>query len=137
MLALNIGDPMKNKIIKKIKHLFLHFENRVEELSDFTAEKSANPWFLIFHIVWWACWVEFKVEPFPYGLLTLIVSLEAIVLSSLLLSSGNREGDMEKKIARKDLSISKETKWMVEDIHEIIRDMQEDIRIIRKDEEDI
>jgi uncharacterized membrane protein len=63
------------------------------------------------------------------------VSLEAIVLSSLLLSSGNREGEAEKKISRKDLSISKETKWMVEDIHEAIRDMQEDIRQIRGDEE--
>jgi len=62
------------------------------------------------------------------------VSLEAIILSSLLLSSGNREGEVEKKIARKDLSISKETKWMVEDIHEIVRDLQEDIRILRDEE---
>lgn len=120
----------------KIKHLFTHFENRVEELSDWTAETSSSPWFLILHLIWWGCWIGFKVEAFPFGLLTLIVSLEAIVLSSLLLSSGNREGDIEKKIARKDLSISKETKWMVEDIHEAIRDMQEDIRVILKDEEE-
>ena len=117
--------------------MFLAFENKVEELSDWTAEISASPWFLILHVVWWAFWIGFKVEPFPFGLLTLIVSLEAIILSSLILSSSNREGDIEKKIARKDLSLSKETKWMVEDIHEIIRDMQEDIRIIREDEEDI
>ena len=105
-------------------------------MSDWTAEKSASPWFLVGHIVWWSIWIGFEIEPFPFGLLTLIVSLEAIILSSLLLSSGNREGEVEKKIARKDLSISKETKWMVEDIHEIIRDMQEDLRIIREDEED-
>ena len=86
------------------------------------------------HIIWWAVWIGFKIEPFPYGLLTLIVSLEAIILSSLLLSSGNREGEVEKKIARKDLSISKETNWMVEDIHEIVRDLQEDIRILRDEE---
>lgn len=91
---------------------------------------------MVFHIIWWGSWIGFKVEPFPFGLLTLIVSLEAIVLSSLLLSSGNREGDIEKKIARKDLSISKETKWMVEDIHEAIRDMQEDIKVILSDEEE-
>jgi uncharacterized membrane protein len=122
-------------IFLKIKRLFLHFENKVEELSDWTAEISASPWFLIFHIIWWSCWIGFKVEAFPFGLLTLIVSLEAIILSSLLLSSGNREGEAEKNIARKDLSISKETKWMVEDIHEAIRDMQEDIRMIRDEEE--
>jgi uncharacterized membrane protein len=124
------------KIFLKIKHLFLHFENKIEEMSDWTAETSASPWFLIFHIIWWALWIGFKLESFPYGLLTLIVSLEAIILSSLLLSSGNREGEVEKKIARKDLSISKETNWMVEEIHEIVRDLQEDIRVLRDEEEE-
>ena len=77
----------------------------------------------------------FEVEPFPFGLLTLIVSLEAIVLSGLLLSSGNREGEQEKKIARKDLRISTETNVISEEILEIVRDLQEDIRIL-KDKED-
>jgi uncharacterized membrane protein len=122
------------KLLLKFKHLFVHFENRVEELSDWTAEKSASPWFLIFHLIWWARWIGFKVEAFPFGLLTLIVSLEAIILSSLLLSSGNREGEVEKRIARKTLSNAKETNWMVEEIHEIVRDLQEDVRILRDEE---
>mgnify|MGYP003343359689 CR=1 FL=1 len=124
------------KILLKFKHLFLHFEKRIEELSDWTAEASASPWFLVLHAIWWTLWIVFKVEPFPYGLLTMILSLEAIVLSALLLSSSNREGDVEKKIARKDLSISKETNWMVEEIHEIVRDLQEDIRIIKDEGEE-
>ena len=123
------------KIRKKIKHAFLHFENKIEELSDLTSDKFGSPWFLMSHLAWWGLWIGLEVEPYPYGLLTLIVSLEAIILSSLLLSSGSRQGDIEKKIARKDLSISKETKWMVEDIHEAIRDMQEDLRIIKDDKE--
>lgn len=125
------------KIIKKIKHLFLHFENRVEELSDWTADMSASPWFLIVHLIWWGLWIGFKLEPFPFGLLTLVVSLEAIFLSSLLLSSGNREGEVEKKIARKTLSQAKETNWMAEETLEILKDMQEDIRLLKEDEEEI
>ena len=120
----------------KIKHYVKRFIKKIEEISDWIANISAHPFFILFHIVWWGSWIGFKVEPFPYGLLTLVVSLEAIILSSLLLSSGNREGEAEKKISRKDLSISKETKWMVEDIHEAIRDMQEDIRVIRGEEEE-
>ena len=135
MLAL-LGGCIIKKIIFNFKHNFEHFNKRVEELSDWTADISAHPLFLIFHAIWWGIWIGFKVEPFPYGLLTLIVSLEAIVLSSLLLSSGNREGEVEKKIARKDLSISKETNWMVEEIHEIIRDMQEDLRFLKDEEEE-
>lgn len=126
------------KFLLKFKHLFTHFENRVEEISDWTAEVSASPWFLIIHFIWWTCWIVFKVEPFPYGLLTMILSLEAIVLSALLLSSSNREGDVEKKIARKTLSNSKETNWMVEEIHEIVRDLQEDVRhLVDEEEEEI
>lgn len=57
------------------------------------------------------------------------------MLSGLLLSSGNREGEQEKRIARKDLRISTETNIMVEEIHGIIRDLQEDIRRITDMEE--
>jgi len=89
----------------------------------------------LLHIVWWGCWIGFKIEPFPFGLLTLIVSLEAIILSGLLLSSGNREGEQEKRIARKDLRISTETNIMVEDIFEIIQDLQEDIRNLKNSED--
>ena len=124
------------KFLLKIKHLFIHFENRIEEISDWTAEVSANPWFLILHAIWWSCWIVFKVEPFPYGLLTMILSLEAIVLSALLLSSSNREGDVEKKIARKTLSNTKETNWMTEEILEVVRDLQEDVRLLRDEEEE-
>jgi uncharacterized membrane protein len=118
-----------------MKHYFNLLNKKIEQLSDWTAEISAHPMFLLFHLIWWGVWIGFKVEPFPYGLLTLIVSLEAIILSSLLLASGNREGAQEKKIARKDLEISKETNWMTEEVLEIVRDLQEDVRSLR-DEED-
>ncbi len=125
------------KLILKSKHLFTHFENKVNEVSDWTAEVSASPWFLISHIIWWSCWIGFKVEKFPFGLLTLIVSLEAIILSSLILSSGNREAEVEKRIARKTLNASSETNIMTEEILETLRDMAEDVRLLRDEEEDI
>jgi uncharacterized membrane protein len=119
--------------VAKIKNFIKRFKNKAEEISDFTSDAAAQPWFIITHLIWWMCWIGFGVEAFPYGLLTLIVSLEAIVLSGLLLSSGNREGDIEKKIARKDLRISTETNLMVEEMYEIVRDLQEDIRLIKED----
>lgn len=118
----------------KIKHYFKRFIKSVEHLSDWVADISAHPLFIIFHAIWWGSWIGCHVEPFPYGLLTLIVSLEAIVLSSLLLSSGSREGEAEKKIARKDLRISTQTNIMVEEIHDVIRDMQEDLRNLRDEQ---
>jgi uncharacterized membrane protein len=118
-----------------IKHYLKRFNKKVEELSDWVADISAHPMFLIVHVIWWSLWIAFKVEPFPYGLLTLIVSLEAIILSCLILASGNREGEQEKKIARKDLRLSTETNIMVEEIHDIVRDLQEDIRLLQDEGE--
>ena len=118
-----------------MKKIIKNFRIRAEELSDLTADVAAEPWFIMIHIAWWGLWIGFKVEPFPFGLLTLIVSLEAIVLSGLLLSSGNREGEQEKKIARKDLRISTETNMLVEEMYEIVRDLQEDIRNLKDMEE--
>ena len=42
------------------------------------------------------------VEPFPYGLLTMIVSLEAIFLTTLVLMSENRQEDRDRIQAEAD-----------------------------------
>jgi uncharacterized membrane protein len=53
--------------------------------------------FVYLHLAWFACWIALNVlgaskfDPFPFGLLTLIVSLEAIFLSTFVMISQNRE----------------------------------------------
>lgn len=47
--------------------------------------------FVYFHTAWFALWIIFKVEAFPFGLLTMIVSLEAIFLSTFIMISQNLE----------------------------------------------
>src|SRR4051794_28095809 len=46
--------------------------------------------FVYIHIVWFGCWIGFGVEKYPFGLLTMIVSLEAIFLSTFVMISQNR-----------------------------------------------
>ncbi len=46
--------------------------------------------FVYIHIVWFACWIGLGVEHYPFGLLTMIVSLEAIFLSTFVMISQNR-----------------------------------------------
>jgi uncharacterized membrane protein len=41
-------------------------------------------------LLWFGCWIGFSVEGYPYGLLTMIVSLEAIFLSTFVMISQNR-----------------------------------------------
>ena len=55
--------------------------------------------FVYVHVVWFACWIGFGVEKYPYGLLTMIVSLEAIFLSTFVMISQNRADAKRQVIA--------------------------------------
>lgn len=57
---------------------------------------SGSMAFVYIHVIWFALWcignlIWWRFDPFPFGLLTLIVSLEAIFLSTFVLLSQNRE----------------------------------------------
>jgi uncharacterized membrane protein len=62
-------------------------QNRVaDRITDFAGSMV----FVYVHIVWFAVWISLGVEKFPFGLLTMIVSLEAIFLSTFVMISQNR-----------------------------------------------
>jgi len=50
-------------------------------------------------IVWFALWIGLRVERYPYGLLTMIVSLEAIFLSTFVMISQNRADEKRQVLA--------------------------------------
>ena len=99
------------KIVKKV-------EKKTEELADLSAHAFGTPWFLIVHLIWFSCWVLFKIEPFPYGFLTMIVSLESILLSGLILSATDRESERDRQVMNRDLRISKESQKLLEHMQE-------------------
>src|SRR6476660_5637677 len=55
--------------------------------------------FVYVHIIWFAVWIGLGVEHYPFGLLTLIVSLEAIFLSTFVMISQNRADAKRRLIA--------------------------------------
>ena len=55
--------------------------------------------FVYVHIAWFSLWIGLRVEKFPYGLLTMMVSLEAIFLSTFLLISQNRQDEARSHLA--------------------------------------
>ena len=64
--------------------------------------------FVYISIVWYACWIGFGVEEYPYGLLTMIVSLEAIFLSTFVLISQNRADARRQVLADQQWSLVQE-----------------------------
>lgn len=57
----------------------------LERVTDLEGAAVSSTWFIIFHIAWFSLWITLNVsslrtfDPFPFNLLTLVVSLEAIV----------------------------------------------------------
>ena len=71
-------------------------ENRVADR--ITAFAGSMP-FVYLHVLWFASWIGFGVEGYPYGLLTMTVSLEAIFLSTFVLISQNRTDEKRQVLA--------------------------------------
>lgn len=70
--------------------------NILDSATDRITAFSGSWLFLSLHVLWFSAWILLHVEPFPFGLLTMIVSLEAIVLSTLVMMSQNRSAAKDK-----------------------------------------
>jgi uncharacterized membrane protein len=66
----------------------------------------------------------FKVEPYPFGLLTLIVSLEAILLSGLILNSSNRAAYEDRRMMDRDYILEKDTNQVVDRLYDELQDIK-------------
>jgi len=83
----NVGhtkhDPLR--LLEEARHADI--ENRIADT--ITTFAGSMP-FVYLHIVWFTLWFALGVEEYPYGLLTMMVSLEAIFLSTFVMISQNR-----------------------------------------------
>ena len=83
------------------EHRFLHgVEHAQNRAADAISGFAGSTPFIYIHVVWFTLWVainlgalgrSLKFDPFPFGLLTMIVSLEAIFLSTFILITQNRQ----------------------------------------------
>jgi uncharacterized membrane protein len=71
-------------------------QNRV---ADRITAFSGSMLFVYIHILWFGLWIGLGVEKYPFGLLTMIVSLEAIFLSTFVMISQNRADAKRQVIA--------------------------------------
>jgi uncharacterized membrane protein len=85
-----------------------------EQIADRITAFSGSMLFVYLHLAWFGIWVAINLgwlrirpfDPFPFGLLTMIVSLEAIFLSTFVLISQNRMQAASDKRADLDLQVN-------------------------------
>jgi uncharacterized membrane protein len=73
-----------------VEHAEKRAESAQNRVADRITEFAGSMRFVYLHILWFGLWIGLGAEHYPYGLLTMIVSLEAIFLSTFVMISQNR-----------------------------------------------
>jgi uncharacterized membrane protein len=92
--------------------LLEHAKQRAESVQNRIADQitafAGSMLFVYIHLIWFGCWIGLGAEKYPYGLLTMIVSLEAIFLSTFVMISQNRADAKRQVIADQQWQTVKE-----------------------------
>jgi uncharacterized membrane protein len=94
--ARSLPMPINPALLKHADERRQHLENRI---ADQITRFAGSMLFVYLHIIWFASWIMLGVEHYPYGLLTMIVSLEAIFLSTFVMISQNRADEKRQVLA--------------------------------------
>ena len=99
-----------------------NLQNRV---ADAVTRFAGSMPFVYLHVVWFALWIALRVEPFPFGLLTMIVSLEAIFLSTFVMISQNRADAKREALAEHQWQLVQAEEKQNEELLEVSRQILE------------
>jgi uncharacterized membrane protein len=110
----------QSALLQRVGHVSLetnpalleHAQKRAESVQNRIADQittfAGSMWFVYIHIVWFSCWIGLGVEKYPFGLLTMIISLEAIFLSTFVMISQNRADAKRQVVADQQWQTVKE-----------------------------
>ena len=113
------GDIMRKNIaaVTEAQRQVSEAQTTEGRMGDAITSFAGSMAFVYIHTVWFGLWILLNVglihiphisefDPFPFGLLTLIVSLEAIFLSTFVLISQNRLACASERRAELDLQVN-------------------------------
>jgi uncharacterized membrane protein len=133
----------QSALLQRVGHISLepnpalleHAEKRAASVQNRIADQitafAGSMWFVYIHIIWFSCWIGLGVEKYPYGLLTMIVSLEAIFLSTFVMISQNRADAKRQVVANMQWRTVQEEDRQNEELLELSKHILELTKEIR------
>jgi|SRR3989344_3033741 len=127
--------PFQKRLIpgrKAIKSLRARADAKrsfAEKIADFMTRALGSFWFFAFNVILFTIWIWINLglhpnieafDPFPFGLLTMAVSLEAIILAIFVLISQNREQKINNLREEIDLQVDLITESELTKLMEIV-----------------
>ena len=108
-----------------------------DRIADAITSFSGRMLFVYAHLLWFSMWLLLNAgilgippfDPFPYGLLTMIVSLEAIFLSTFILITQNRMSQQAEHRADLDLHIDLLTEYELTRVLQMLDAIQDKMGI--------
>lgn len=104
------------ELISELEKLANMQRSRADRIADAITRFVGSMGFVYVHVVWFGAWIAlgampgvpkaWRLDPFPFTFLTLVVSLEAIFLSTFILISQNHEERLARRRNHLDLQIN-------------------------------
>lgn len=117
---------LRNTATRNVNEEVEDNRTRVMKTADWIADFSGSLPFLFMHVGLFFFWIIFNVhvlpwgdfDPFPFGLLTMVVSLEAIILSVFVLLSQNRQVARDRIQGDVEYDVNLKSEMQIEHLHE-------------------
>lgn len=113
-------------------------ESRSIRVADAITAFAGSMTFVYIHVVFFALWIValgylLKGDPYPFGLLTLVVSLEAIFLSTFVMIGQNRAADLAAAKANHDFTVQQtlleENTRLTVEIHKLTSEIHQGLKV--------
>jgi uncharacterized membrane protein len=108
----------------------------VEKVADMIAAFSGSMPFLAINALWFISWIAWNTmpnvnhfDPYPFGFLTMVVSLEAIFLSIFVLISQNRQAEKDRLRNDTEYHVNLKAELEVAHLHEKVDFLTEEVLV--------
>lgn len=117
---------LRNAATRNVNEEVDDHRTRIMKMADWISDFSGSLPFLFIHLGIFFFWIILNLglftfgnfDPFPFGLLTMVVSLEAIILSVFVLLSQNRQVERERVRSDIEYDINLKAELQIQHLHE-------------------
>jgi uncharacterized membrane protein len=125
---------LRRQVARNINEEMAIRSTTFEKMADVIAEFSGSLTFLFLNVAWFVVWIVWNVvpgvehfDPYPFGFLTMTVSLEAIFLSIFVLISQNRQSAKDRLRADAEYEVNLKAELEITHLHEKVDYLTEEL----------
>jgi len=151
--SMRLNPEMHQKVVRHHREKIKSFKMKMDmdrgitdKAADFLTKFFGSLWFLILNALWFGGWMLINTglipgvpvfDPFPYGLLTMIVSLEAIFLAIVVLISQNRAAHIADLREEIELQLNVKAEQEITKILIMLDEMHDHMGLDPEDDEEL